>query len=83
MAGAMLGLATGNSIVGIVTSAIAPALIADAGWSKAEYALIGSLSGRSSFGTLALLTLFLAGFITLILARKPLEQLEQRKEAEA
>ncbi|NLD04000.1 MAG: MFS transporter, partial [Clostridiales bacterium] len=47
------------------------------------YALIGSLSGRSSFGTLALLTLFLAGFITLILARKPLEQLEKRKEAEA
>jgi len=44
MAGAMLGLATGNSIVGIVTSAIAPALIADAGWSKAEYALIGSLT---------------------------------------
>ena len=47
------------------------------------YALIGSLSGRSSFGTLALLTLFLAGFITLILARKPLEQLEKNKEAEA
>ena len=47
------------------------------------YALIGSLSGRSSFGTLALLTLFLAGFITLILARKPLEQLEKSKEAEA
>ena len=40
----MLGLATGNSIVGIVTSAIAPALIADAGWSKAEYAMIGSLT---------------------------------------
>ena len=47
------------------------------------YALIGSLSGRSSFGTLALLALFLAGFLTLIFARKPLEQLEQRKEAEA
>ncbi len=47
------------------------------------YALIGSLSGRSSFVTLALLTLFLAGFITLILARKPLEQLEKSKEAEA
>lgn len=40
----MLGLATGNSIVGIVTSAIAPALIADAGWSKAQFAALGSLS---------------------------------------
>lgn len=40
----MLGLATGNSIVGIVTSAIVPSLIADAGWSKAQFAALGSLS---------------------------------------
>lgn len=40
----MLGLATGNSVVGIVTSAIAPSLVADAGWSKAEFAAIGSLT---------------------------------------
>lgn len=46
---AMLGLATGNSIVGIVTSAIAPSLIADAGWSKADFALVGSLSLPMAF----------------------------------
>lgn len=44
LSAAMLGLATGNSVVGIVTSAIAPALVADAGWSKAEFAAIGSLT---------------------------------------
>lgn len=49
LAAATLGLATGNSIVGVVTSAIAPALIADAGWSKAEYAMIGSLTIFTAF----------------------------------
>lgn len=41
---AMMGLATGNSIVGIVTSAIVPALIKSAGWTKSQFALVGSLS---------------------------------------
>ena len=46
---AMLGLATGNSIVGVVTSAIAPSLIADAGWQKSDFALVGSLSLPMAF----------------------------------
>ena len=41
---AMIGLATGNSIIGIITSAIAPSLMADAGWTKATFSMIGSLS---------------------------------------
>lgn len=41
---AMLGLATGNSVLGTITSAIAPTLLADTGWSKADFALIGSVS---------------------------------------
>ena len=45
----MLGLATGNSIVGIVTSAIAPSLMTDAGWSKSDFALVGSLSLPMAF----------------------------------
>ncbi len=40
------------------------------------YALVGGLTGRSSFGALCLLLLFLAGFIILLLAKKPLEELE-------
>ena len=40
------------------------------------YALVGGLTGRSSFGALCLLFLFLAGFIILFFAKKPLEQLE-------
>lgn len=47
------------------------------------YARIGMVTGRSSLGTLALLALFLIGFILLIAARKPLEELERSKEAEA
>ena len=41
---AMIGLATGNSILGMITSAIAPTLLADTGWSKADFALLGSVS---------------------------------------
>lgn len=41
---ATLGLATGMSTVGIVTSTIAPSLVADAGWSKAEFAMVGMFS---------------------------------------
>jgi len=40
------------------------------------YAVIGGMSGRSSYGALALILLFFIGFVILILARKPLEELE-------
>ena len=40
---ATLGMGTGSSMVGTVTSAIAPTLIADAGWSKAQFAMTGIL----------------------------------------
>ena len=46
------------------------------------YAMIGSISGRSSYGTLALLALFLIGFIILWRAKGPLAQLEQERAAE-
>lgn len=41
---ATLGMGTGMSVLGTVTSAIAPTLIADAGWNEAEFALIGTIS---------------------------------------
>lgn len=37
------------STIGTVTSAIAPSLVADAGWSKSEFALVGSLALVTSF----------------------------------
>jgi MFS family permease len=37
------------STAGTVTSAIAPSLVADAGWSKAEFALVGSLALVTAF----------------------------------
>ncbi|MFT4054169.1 MAG: MFS transporter [Novosphingobium sp.] len=40
---ATLGMGTGMSIIGTVTSAIAPSLIADAGWSRAQFAMTGTL----------------------------------------
>ena len=40
---ATLGMGTGMSIAGTVTSAIAPTLVADSGWDKSQFALIGSL----------------------------------------
>ncbi len=40
------------------------------------FALVGDLTGRSSLGALCLLLLFLAGFILLLVAKKPLEELE-------
>ena len=46
---ATIGLATGMSTAGTVTSAIAPSLVADAGWSKAEFALVGSLALVTAF----------------------------------
>ena len=46
------------------------------------YAIIGSMTGRSSFGTLALLALFMMGFLVLLIAKKPLEELEAKKALE-
>ena len=46
------------------------------------YALIGTATGRSSYGTLALLSLFLTGFIILIFAKKPLQELERQRVTE-
>ncbi len=46
---ATIGLGTGMSTAGTVTSAIAPNLIAAAGWSKAEFAMVGSLALVTSF----------------------------------
>jgi predicted MFS family arabinose efflux permease len=38
-----LGMGTGMSIIGTITSAIAPSLVADVGWSKAQFAMTGML----------------------------------------
>lgn len=40
---ATIGIGSGMSIHGTITSAIAPSLIADVGWSRAEFAMVGSL----------------------------------------
>ena len=45
------------------------------------YAVIGSMTGRSSYGTLALLGLFLVGFLILWRAKVPLQELEERQAA--
>lgn len=45
------------------------------------FALVGNLTGRSSLGALCLLLLFLAGFILLLVAKKPLEELEAARRA--
>jgi len=47
------------------------------------YALVGGWTGRSSWGALGLLLLFLAGFVILLLAKKPLEELEMERAAQA
>jgi len=46
---ATIGMASGMSIVGTITSTIAPTLVADTGWSKSQFALVGSLSLLMSF----------------------------------
>ncbi len=46
---ATIGMGSGMSIVGVITSTIAPTLVADTGWSKADFALVGSLSLITSF----------------------------------
>ncbi|MET1754834.1 MFS transporter [Novosphingobium sp. RD2P27] len=46
---ATIGLASGMSIVGTITSTIAPTLVADVGWSPADFAMVGSLALLMSF----------------------------------
>jgi predicted MFS family arabinose efflux permease len=46
---ATIGLATGMSTAGIVTTALAPSLIRGNGWSQAEFALVGSVALVTSF----------------------------------
>lgn len=41
---ATIGMGTGMSLVGTVTSTIAPTLVADAGWAPADFAMVGSLA---------------------------------------
>lgn len=41
---ATIGMGSGMSIIGVVTSTIAPSLVADTGWSKADFAMVGSLA---------------------------------------
>ncbi len=43
------------------------------------YALVGGMTGRSSYGALCLILLFLVGFIILLFAKKPLEELEAQR----
>ncbi|TCM16576.1 MFS transporter [Novosphingobium sp. PhB165] len=45
---ATIGVGTGMSLAGTITSAIAPSMIAANGWSKADFALVGSLGIVSS-----------------------------------
>lgn len=49
LAAATLGLATGMSAIGTVTSAIAPTLLEDTGWSKSDFALVGSMAIVTAF----------------------------------
>lgn len=45
---ATIGIGSGMSIIGMVTTVLAPAMIEDNGWSKADFAMIGSLGLISS-----------------------------------
>jgi predicted MFS family arabinose efflux permease len=42
-------MGSGMSVVGTITSTIAPTLIADTGWSKSQFAMVGSLALLMSF----------------------------------
>jgi predicted MFS family arabinose efflux permease len=46
---ATIGMASGLSVVGTITSTIVPTLLAETKWSKAEFAMVGSLSLLMSF----------------------------------
>jgi predicted MFS family arabinose efflux permease len=41
---AVIGMGSGLSVVGVITSTIVPSLLADVGWSHADFAKVGSLS---------------------------------------
>jgi UMF1 family MFS transporter len=43
------------------------------------YAVVGNLTGRSSFGALGILVLFLLGYVVLVIAKKPLDELERQR----
>ncbi len=43
------------------------------------YSVVGNLTGRSSYGALGLLVLFLLGYIFLMIAKEPMEQLEAER----
>lgn len=47
--GAAIGMGSGMGVVGVITSTIVPNLIADVGWSKASFAMIGSISMLTAF----------------------------------
>jgi MFS family permease len=46
---AFIGLGSGMSMAGVITSTIAPSMVEDNGWSPAEFALVGSLSLVTAF----------------------------------
>lgn len=46
---ATIGMGSGMSVVGVITSTIAPSLVSDTGWSKADFAMVGSLALITSF----------------------------------
>ncbi|MDI9521129.1 MAG: MFS transporter [Bacillota bacterium] len=46
------------------------------------YSLVGGITKRSSYGTLVLMLLFLIGFLILLFAKKPLEELEEQRLAQ-
>lgn len=46
---ATIGMGSGMSLVGVITSTIVPSLIAEVGWSKADFAMVGSLALLMSF----------------------------------
>ena len=46
------------------------------------YSLVGGMTKRSSYGALVLILLFLAGFLILLFAKKPLEELEEQRLAQ-
>ena len=46
---AMLGMGSGMSIAGVITSTIAPSMIADNKWSQSDFAMVGSLALFTAF----------------------------------
>ncbi|MET0271022.1 MAG: MFS transporter [Sphingomonas sp.] len=46
---ATIGMGSGMSLVGVITSTIAPTLVGDLGWSNSDFALVGSLALITAF----------------------------------